>query len=54
MDKPRIEAAVRELLAAIGEDSARYGLQGTPTRVADMFEEIFSGIGADPAEKLSL
>jgi GTP cyclohydrolase I len=54
MDKPRIEAAVKELLAAIGEDSERFGLQGTPLRVAEMYTEIFSGIGADPAEKLSL
>ena len=40
MDKPRIEAAVRELLLAIGEDPDREGLQETPRRVADMYEEI--------------
>ena len=36
MDKPRIEAAVRELLLAIGEDPDREGLQETPRRVAEM------------------
>ena len=54
MDKPRIEAAIKELIAAIGEDAGRFGMQGTPQRVAEMYAEIFSGIGADPAEKLSL
>ena len=54
VDKPRIEAAVREILQAVCENPARGGLLGTPERVAEMYEEIFSGIGADPADKLSL
>lgn len=54
MDKPRIEAAVRELLIAIGENPDRSGLAGTPHRVAEMFSEIFSGVGAAPQEQLSL
>lgn len=54
MDKPRIEAAVREILEAIGENPNRPGLIDTPKRVATMFEEIFSGIGAAPAESISL
>ena len=47
MDKKRIEAAVRELLAAIGENPDRDGLRETPRRVAEMYEEIFSGLEED-------
>jgi GTP cyclohydrolase IA len=43
IDKPRIEAAVKELLLAIGEDLERDGVRQTPARVARMFEEIFAG-----------
>ena len=48
MDKKRIEAAVREILAAVGEDPDREGLVETPARVARMYEEIFSGLEDDP------
>ncbi|MCB1004071.1 MAG: GTP cyclohydrolase I FolE [Acidimicrobiales bacterium] len=44
MDLPRIEAAVREILLAIGEDPDRDGLQKTPARVAKMYNEIFAGL----------
>jgi GTP cyclohydrolase I len=54
IDQPRIEAAVRELLAAIGEDPSRDGLQNTPGRVARMFAEIFEGIGTDPGTALAV
>ena len=54
MDKERIEAAVREILIAIGEDPDREGLVETPRRVANMYEEVFSGISADPKEHLKL
>ena len=47
-DKPRIERAVREILEAIGEDPDRDGLRFTPRRIADMYEEIFSGLREDP------
>lgn len=50
MDKPRIEAAVREILIAIGEDPDREGLVETPRRVANMYEEIFAGLEQDPAQ----
>jgi len=43
IDKPRIEAAVREILAAIGEDVTRDGVMQTPERVARMYEEVFAG-----------
>ena len=52
VDKPRIEAAVREILLAIGEDPDRDGLQDTPARVARAYEEFFSGLHADPADVL--
>lgn len=54
MDKPRIEAAVREILAAIGENPNREGLQETPARVARMYEEIFSGLEDDPTRHLKI
>jgi GTP cyclohydrolase IA len=49
VDLPRIEAAVREILLAIGEDPEREGLLETPQRVARMYEELFSGLRKDPA-----
>ena len=51
-DRPRIEAAVAEILAAIGEDPSRPGLQSTPTRVADAYAEFFAGVGHDAADDL--
>ncbi len=53
VDHARIEAAIREILLAVGEDPDREGLQGTPARVARSYEELFSGIGGDPAELLA-
>ena len=52
IDSPRIEAAVAELLAAIGEDPARPALVDTPRRVAEAYAEFFSGIGEDPLQHL--
>ena len=52
IDKPRIEKAVREILLAIGENPDREGLLETPSRVARMYEEIFSGLEQDPAVHL--
>lgn len=54
MDKQRIENAVREILAAIGEDPNREGLLDTPRRIAKMYEEIFSGLHEDPAKHLEV
>lgn len=51
-DEPRIEAAVRELLAAIGEDPDRDGLLATPGRVARMYTEVTAGMREDPVEHL--
>ena len=52
VDLPRIEKAVKEILAAFGEDPDRDGLLETPSRVARMYAELFSGLHADPAEHL--
>jgi GTP cyclohydrolase IA len=52
VDRPRIEAAVRELLAAIGENTEREGLADTPARVAAMYAELFGGLGDDPGRHL--
>ncbi|MDN4641563.1 GTP cyclohydrolase I [Agreia sp. PsM10] len=46
-DRARIEAAVHEILIAIGEDPVREGLERTPSRVADAYAEFFSGLGVD-------
>jgi GTP cyclohydrolase I len=54
IDKSKIEIAVKLILEAIGEDVEREGLQGTPRRVANMYEEIFSGIDYDPRDLLQV
>ena len=53
IDSPRIERAVAELLAAIGEDPARAGLVSTPRRVAEAYAEFFAGIDEDPLDHVS-
>lgn len=53
VDQPRIQRAVREILAAIGEDPDREGLVETPRRVAKAYAEFFAGLHQDPAEILS-
>ena len=53
VDQPRIEAAVREILAAIGEDPNRDGLADTPRRVARMYAEICEGLHEEPASHLT-
>lgn len=53
VDLERVARAVREILAAVGEDPNREGLRDTPMRVARMYAEIFSGLRDDPARHLS-
>jgi GTP cyclohydrolase I len=48
VDREKVQQAVRLILEGIGEDPDREGVRDTPRRVADMFEEIFSGVGVDP------
>ena len=52
IDQPRIEAAIREILAAVGEDVERDGLQETPARVARMYSEMFGGLHVEPGRHL--
>ncbi len=54
VDSLRVARAVSELLAAIGEDPEREGLLDTPTRVAAMYEELFSGLADDPSRHLTV
>ncbi|MCH9728098.1 MAG: GTP cyclohydrolase I FolE [Actinomycetia bacterium] len=51
-DDARAEAAVRELLIAVGEDPNRQGLIETPARVARAYREMFAGLHTDPDEVL--
>jgi GTP cyclohydrolase I len=52
VDLPRIERAVREILAAVGEDPDREGLLDTPRRVAKMYAEVLGGLHLDPSRHL--
>ena len=52
VDRGRIEAAVSEILAAIGDDPGREGLVDTPRRVAELLAELYAYTGLDPADAL--
>src|SRR6266849_2892195 len=52
VDQNRIQAAVREILLAIGEDMKREGLRDTPERVARLYAEMFSGLAQNPRDIL--
>lgn len=54
MDKKKIEHAIATILEAIGDDPNRVDLVGTPKRVAEMYEEIFSGISEEPKKVLEV
>lgn len=54
MDLPRIEAAVREILIAVGEDPDRSGLKDTPKRVAKAYAETFAGLRQSPEDLLGV
>ena len=53
-DRDKIVQAVRLILEGIGDDPDRAGIAETPRRVADMYEEVFAGIGKDPVELLTV
>ena len=54
MDRKRIEKAVKDILIGIGENPKKKDLLQTPARVAEMYEEIFSGIKQDPEKELEV
>jgi GTP cyclohydrolase I len=54
MDQKTVKASVRKMLVAIGEDPDREGLADTPRRVAEMYEEIFAGLTANPVDELKV
>jgi GTP cyclohydrolase I len=53
-DEAKIRTAVTSIIKAIGEDCEREGLVDTPGRVAEMYAELFAGIGIDPREELTV
>ena len=54
MNKKKIEKAVKMILEAVGENPNREDLKETPRRVAEMYTEIFEGIGKDPKQDLEV
>jgi GTP cyclohydrolase I len=54
MDKEKIKKAALMILEAVGEDARRKDLLETPERVADMYEEILSGMRSDPEKELEV
>jgi len=53
-DESGIRTAVASIIKAIGEDLEREGLVDTPSRVAEMYAELFVGLGKDPKEELTV
>jgi len=53
-DKAKIMAAVTSIIEAIGEDPEREGLVDTPSRIAEMYAELFMGLGKDPKDELTV
>jgi GTP cyclohydrolase I len=53
IDEERIQIAVQEILAAVGENPDREGLQRTPVRVADMFSELLAGYREQPVKMIN-
>ena len=49
MDKDKVQEGIRMLLEGVGEDIDREGLQDTPERVANMYEEILNGMKIEPS-----
>ena len=54
VDKDAVKAAVSALIRAVGEDPLREGLEDTPRRIAEMYEEIFQGVDQDPRSVLQV
>jgi GTP cyclohydrolase I len=54
IDEAKIKKAISLLIEAIGENPQREGIAETPRRVAEMYNELFSGIGRNPGEELKV
>jgi GTP cyclohydrolase IA len=54
IDQVKLKQAVSLIIEAIGEDPKREGLVDTPRRVAEMYAELFAGIGQNPSEELKV
>jgi GTP cyclohydrolase I len=54
INEAKIKTAVDSIIRAIGEDPEREGLVGTPTRVAEMYGELFMGLYMDPGQELAV
>ena len=54
LDQTAIRTAVTSIIKSIGEDPNREGLVDTPNRVAEMYNELFTGIDMDPKEELTV
>ncbi len=54
IDQDKIKKAVTSIIEAIGEDPAREGLVDTPSRVAEMYTELFMGVGKDAKEEMQV
>ncbi len=54
IDKEKIKKAVRNILEAVGEDPDRDGIKETPRRVAELYEEILSGIGKKGEDEITI
>jgi GTP cyclohydrolase I len=53
-DESRIKNAVTDIIEAIGENPSREGIKDTPARVAEMYAELFMGVGKDPKDDLDV
>jgi len=54
VDEAVIRKAMASIIKAIGEDPKREGLVDTPTRVAEMYSELFAGLDMNPSEELKV
>ena len=54
IEREKVEKGVRLIIEGIGDDADREGVVDTPRRVADMYEEVFAGMGTDPVELVTV
>lgn len=54
IDQNEIKKAITSIIKAIGEDPEREGLVDTPSRVAEMYSELFMGVGKDAKEEMKV